>query len=581
MPAPNTVSFMAPTGPAALAYDPSDYATQLRLQQQQALAGALMQGGMQPIEPNRTAGRFVVPISPLEGLSKVGQTLAGALIANKSIDKQADLAAKQNARMGGAFGLTTPQPQATTGLTTPAFDPVSGMSHPSSVVQTNPEANAPFGVPMQPPAAAPAGAQRAPLQMPGMTPQESYMAYVANPNAYMTALFQRGNPTDFEKMMQAAGIDPSSERGKQMIGQWLEKESNPPVSGRAGAPIWQRGPDGQMRIVGFSPKLDEGMTMGPNGEVKVAPGYTGAKTDLAGLDTRMVDVPVSNQRTLKLTQQEALRFNQSGGKVLPSRYSALKGELPGVSFSDSATQAAPSAAPAAAAPSAGGPPAPRFPASQVAPAPQAGGRRPDVGVVGATQSQEEQINQQRQTAAGKAVDEQFAKDYVAFTTGGAQDAAKQLAQLKDVVTRLNAPGADLTGPIRGRVPDSIQAFTATGQKAIGTRERVEEVVQRSLRAILGAQFTEKEGERLIARAYNPTLGEKENAVRVQRLLTQLDQAFQAKQDAARYFEKNGTLEGWKGKLPSISDFNPEGTESAGKIGTTATPNKIKWSDLGR
>lgn len=182
------------------------------------------------------------------------------------------------------------------------------------------------------------------------------------------------------------------------------------------------------------------------------------------------------------------------------------------------------------------------------------------------QTQEEQIRQSRETAAGKAVDEQFAKDYVQFTTGGGADATKQLAQLKDVKAALAGPGARLTGPMLGTLPDTALKFNATGRNAIAMRERVEEVVQRSLRTILGAQFTEKEGERLIARAYNPSLSESENAIRVGRLYTQLESALKSKQDAAAYFQKNNTLEGWKGKLPSMSDFDPDALRAADKLG---------------
>ena len=86
-------------------------------------------------------------------------------------------------------------------------------------------------------------------------------------------------------------------------------------------------------------------------------------------------------------------------------------------------------------------------------------------------------------------------------------------------------------------------------------EAVEEVVQRNLRIVLGAQFTQKEGERLIARAFNPRLEEPENAKRVRRLITQIRTAAQQKQAASDYFEANGTLVGFKGKRPSLSDFD--------------------------
>lgn len=159
------------------------------------------------------------------------------------------------------------------------------------------------------------------------------------------------------------------------------------------------------------------------------------------------------------------------------------------------------------------------------------------------------------TEGQKAVDTEFAKDYAAYTAGGGfADVRKQLDQLAGVTKKLKS-GQNLTGPVIGRVPDLIGAWT--NPDAIATREAVGEVVQRSLRQVLGAQFTEKEGERLIARAYNPALPEVENRKRVARLRIQLTQAAKAKDNAVRYFEKHGTLKGWKGRLPSLGDFDPE------------------------
>lgn len=168
---------------------------------------------------------------------------------------------------------------------------------------------------------------------------------------------------------------------------------------------------------------------------------------------------------------------------------------------------------------------------------------------------ERELNAPVLTEGQKAVDNEFAKDYVAYTAaGGFADVRKQLSQLRGVTSTLKS-GKNITGPVVGRVPDLIGAWT--NPEAISTREAVGEVVQRSLRQVLGAQFTEKEGERLIARAYNPALPEVENRKRVARLRIQLTQAAKAKDSAVRYFEKHGTLKGWKGKLPSLSDFDPE------------------------
>ena len=92
---------------------------------------------------------------------------------------------------------------------------------------------------------------------------------------------------------------------------------------------------------------------------------------------------------------------------------------------------------------------------------------------------------------------------------------------------------------------------------LALRENVEEVVQRNLRVILGAQFTEKEGERLINRAFNEKLSTKENARRVKLLLNQIRTAAKAKNEAVNYFEKHGSLTGFKGQEFSKADFSPE------------------------
>jgi len=164
------------------------------------------------------------------------------------------------------------------------------------------------------------------------------------------------------------------------------------------------------------------------------------------------------------------------------------------------------------------------------------------------------------TPAQKSVDEAFGKDYAEFVAGGGSaDSRKQLSQIEEVGTAL-ASGDNLTGPVLGLVPDFITAFT--NPESVDVRERFQEVVQRNLRLVLGAQFTEKEGERLISRAYNPRLSEELNGQRVTRLLTQMGQAAAAKSRAAAYFEENGTLQGYQGKLPSINDFNIEDDDNS-------------------
>jgi hypothetical protein len=155
------------------------------------------------------------------------------------------------------------------------------------------------------------------------------------------------------------------------------------------------------------------------------------------------------------------------------------------------------------------------------------------------------------TPGEESIDKKFADDYVAWRGGGGQDMTAQIAQLKPVIQALEA-GQPITGMKVAVQPDLLLAMT--NPKALQSREQVEEVVQRNLRTVLGAQFTEKEGERLIARAYNDKLPPEENAKRVRRLFLQMSTAAEQKQAMVDYFDQNGTLRGFSGKMPSVQDF---------------------------
>lgn len=151
----------------------------------------------------------------------------------------------------------------------------------------------------------------------------------------------------------------------------------------------------------------------------------------------------------------------------------------------------------------------------------------------------------------EALDKAFAPEFIAWQNTGA-DAVKQIDTLEGVLAQLES-GERLTGPVLGMAPDMVQTLFAP--EALDARQRVEEVVQRNLRTILGAQFTEKEGERLIARAYNQSLRPEQNAARLRALVAQMRAAAQAKQAMVEYVKKNGTLYGYDGPQPSVGMFD--------------------------
>ncbi len=157
------------------------------------------------------------------------------------------------------------------------------------------------------------------------------------------------------------------------------------------------------------------------------------------------------------------------------------------------------------------------------------------------------------------IDREFAKDLVEFNPA---DVEKGLTQLREASARLGGTAKDedgkaiepenLTGSMIGLMPNSFRDIF--NPQASEVKEAVEEVVQRNLRLVLGAQFTEKEGQRLISRAYNPMLDETENKKRVDRLIQSIEKAMRQKQDQARYFNENSTLKGYQFAPISIKNI---------------------------
>lgn len=152
------------------------------------------------------------------------------------------------------------------------------------------------------------------------------------------------------------------------------------------------------------------------------------------------------------------------------------------------------------------------------------------------------------------MDEKYADLLVGWNTGGQGDMVKQSQQLNQVLDVLES-GQDVTGFVLGSMPEWMLA--GLNPQAMDTKELVQEVVQRSLRETLGAQFTEKEGAMLLARAYNPRLDEKQNAKRVRRLMGMVNSRAEQLNSLNEYMQRTGTSAGWDGTLKSANSILSE------------------------
>ena len=206
----------------------------------------------------------------------------------------------------------------------------------------------------------------------------------------------------------------------------------------------------------------------------------------------------------------------------------------------------------------------------------------------------------------QAVDKAFAKDYAAIVASGAlKDIERNERQIRGVLQDLEdivyngaktpegrqttKSNKSLTGFAVGAALDAPfgrAGLSLLNQDAVQALDTVEEVVQRNLRVILGAQFTEGEGKRLIARAYNPYLSEKQNLVRLRRLADTMKGQLDAKRAAIDHWESNGSLRDFKaleaGGTVSSSRVETQGEAAdvvdniISSIGPTEVPIS-KWS----
>lgn len=160
----------------------------------------------------------------------------------------------------------------------------------------------------------------------------------------------------------------------------------------------------------------------------------------------------------------------------------------------------------------------------------------------------------------KKLDEAFADSLIDFNES---DVNKGLQQLNEAVSELGKKDT-ITGPIVSLMPDFVKS--RVNPTATQVQEAVEEVVQRNLRLVLGAQFTEREGERLIKRAFNPALPESENKKRVERLIKSIKTALDEKLRQRSYFSAYGTLKGYRYEPYSYAQLESD------MIGDEANPD---------
>ena len=134
----------------------------------------------------------------------------------------------------------------------------------------------------------------------------------------------------------------------------------------------------------------------------------------------------------------------------------------------------------------------------------------------------------------------------------------RLAEIKEAETAASQGRIGLTVLTAGQINSDKEFGTwYTKEWLVKGGGSTEGTYIESLKAILGGQFSEREGELLIQRAFNPSLPEAENIERLTQLINRIQMAESYKKQITAHWEKNGTLDGFSAPKYVEEDFRSD------------------------
>jgi hypothetical protein len=162
------------------------------------------------------------------------------------------------------------------------------------------------------------------------------------------------------------------------------------------------------------------------------------------------------------------------------------------------------------------------------------------------------VKEEEPTPFQKKFEESLGEDLAEYTTKGRSIAESNIKVYDNLITQLKSGELKTRGftdflPEAFGFRDTMRALLKPiKQNAVN---EVMGVVFQSLRATLGAQFTQREAERLVAAAYNPQLPEEMNLTRLERAKTILEETVKAKDQLLAWGKTGQRLSDYKGPLP--------------------------------
>lgn len=159
------------------------------------------------------------------------------------------------------------------------------------------------------------------------------------------------------------------------------------------------------------------------------------------------------------------------------------------------------------------------------------------------------------TKGDEAIDKKFAKKYVDWNTGGKADYEVNSKIFREAIADLKSKDTD-TGFLSGLGSELPGVRTDTRE----TEDKVRKAINGMLRATLGSQFTEKEGERIFRQTFDPYASEESNVERMNMELAKLEKRKDAMVDMSTHYSKNRTMTGYEGAPVEAGQTDAQGSE---------------------
>jgi len=144
------------------------------------------------------------------------------------------------------------------------------------------------------------------------------------------------------------------------------------------------------------------------------------------------------------------------------------------------------------------------------------------------------------------VDKEFGKEYNKWNTAGRADYDVNKKIFDDAINKLKTKEQGGTGEVETGFLEGIGArIPGVRTETREVEDTVRKAINGMLRATLGSQFTEKEGERIFGQTFDPSASAESNVDRMELEIAKLDKRKEIMDDMGTYFKANKTMSGYE------------------------------------